>query len=134
MFAKYRIAIPKVDNFGNPLRNIAGAAHTYLFYGPLHIERSWTEKGIQGNWRDDPDETYDHLIAVAQESPQMDSSMKQLAVHIGEACNQWGIFVLKEGKNGPTPWTVRNPNYRPNEPADPVALEQADKEQDVIRI
>lgn len=119
--AKYSIMIPKVDNLGNPLTNIAAAAHHFLFYGPLKVEGSYIDPNKQGNWRDTEPEPHDILVTVAEDSPEMDSQMKQLAAHVAEVANQWGIFVMKEGKNGIQSWTVANSSYREGEPAEDIA-------------
>lgn len=119
--AKYMIMIPKVDNLGNPLTNIASAAHRYLFYGPLNVEGSYIDPGKEGNWRDDEPETYDHLITFAEDTPQMDSQIKQLAAEIAEAANQWGVFMTKEGGGNVKSWNIANPMYREGEPALDVA-------------
>lgn len=122
--AKYSLMIPKVDNLGNPLRNVAEAAHHFLYYGPLQVEGSYIDPNKVGQWRDDGPEPHDILVTYAEDNPMMDSQMKALAVEVGEACNQWGIFVTKEGAKGVFTWTISNPRYRPGEPALPVALEQ----------
>ena len=120
--AKYIIHIPTVDNEGNDLVDLASAAHHWLFYGPgPKIEGSFIEGPVRGNWRDNPQETFVNLVTYAEESPEMDSTMKQLAVHIAEAANQWGMFVVREGKNGPQSWVVDNPNFQPG-PAEPWAI------------
>jgi hypothetical protein len=119
--AKYMIMVPRVDNLGNPLTDIAAAAHRFLFYGPLKVEGSYIDPGKRGNWRDDDPEEYDHLITFAEDTPQMDSEMKQLAAEIADAANQWGIFMTKEGGGNIVSWTVPNPVYREGEPALDVA-------------
>lgn len=121
--AKYSILIPRVDNQGNRLRDIAAAAHHFLFYGPLKTQGSYIERGKIGNWRDLDPEPHDMLITVAEDSPEMDSSIKQLALEVAQVANQWGIFVMKEG-NGITSWEVGNPQYVEGAPADQAALEE----------
>jgi hypothetical protein len=118
--AKYTILIPQKDNLGNPLGDVATAAHHWMFYGPgPKVEGSFIHRGLEGNWRDDPQEKMDHLVTVANDTPEMDSTAKQLALHVAEACNQWGVFVMKEGgKQGVQSWTISNPNYRPEEPSE----------------
>lgn len=120
--AKYTLLIPQTDNLGNHLGDVATAAHQWLFYGPgPKVDGSFIHRGLEGNWKDSPQEKFDHLVTVAEDTPEMDSTAKQLAVHIGEACNQWGVFVFKEGgKAGVQSWTVPNPNYRENTPSDLV--------------
>lgn len=105
----------------NPLGDLAGAAHQWLFQNH-GIEGSYAEKGKRGFWRDDPDEPFTHLISFAKDTPETDSAFKQLAHHVGQLANQWGVLVTKEGKGGPEPWLVTNKNYVPGQPADPTAL------------
>ena len=117
--AKYTIMIPRRDNLGNELGDVATAAHHWLHYGPgPKINGSFIHRNIEGNWRDDPQETFDHLITYADDQPEVDSHIKQLAAHIGDHANQWGVFVAKEGgKNGVDSWIIPNPNFRQDEPA-----------------
>lgn len=118
--AKYVLMIPHKDNLGNDLGDLATAAHYWLFKMTGN-EGSYIEGPKRGNWRDDPQETFDHLITYAEDSPEMDSHIKQLAVHIAEAANQWGMFVAKEGgKSGIQSWVIPNPKYQEGQPA-PVA-------------
>lgn len=122
--AKYTIMIPTHDNLGQELGDISTAAHHWLFYGPgPNVEGSFIEGPKRGNWRDDPQEEFNHLVTYAEDSPEMDSTVKQLAVHIAEIANQWGVFVTKEGgKAGIQSWVIDNPNYRHGEGADPAGL------------
>jgi hypothetical protein len=49
----------------------------------------------------------------------MDSHIKQLAHHVGESANQWGVFVMKEGgKSGIQSWIINNRAYREGEPSE----------------
>ena len=119
--AKYTLMIPIRDNLGNNLGDIATAAHHWLFYGPgPKVEGSYIEGPKRGNWRDDPQEEFNHLITVAEDTPEMDSTIKQLALHIAHAANQWGLFCIKEGKDGIQKWTVPNSDYQEGVPA-PIA-------------
>lgn len=115
------VAIPTTDNLGNKLVSVAQYAHQYLFQN-FRNQGSWIEPGKVGLWRDDEPEMYDHLITVAEETPEMDSNVKQLAAYVADVCNQWGVFCLKEGKNGPVKWEIANPEFRPGEPAGEEAL------------
>lgn len=123
--ARYVISIPEKDNLGNQLADIPHAAHQFLFHNH-RIEGSYVERGKRGFWRDDPEEPMSHLISVAEDTPYHDSAFKQLAQHVAQLANQWGVFVMKEGKNGPEPWMITNKNYRPGEPADIDALANPD--------
>lgn len=121
--AKYVIHVPTHDNLGNELVDLATAAHHWLFAGPgPKIEGSFIEGPVRGNWRDDPQETFNNLVTYAEESPEMDSAMKQLAVHVAQASNNWGMFVVREGKDGPQSWVVDNPEYVEGQPAPDWAI------------
>lgn len=122
--AKYSIMVPKVDNLGNPLVNLAEYAHHHLFYGPLKIEGSYVDPNKLGQWRDSDPEPHDILVTVAEDNPEMDSQIKHLAVQIADVANQWGLFIMKEGKNGIQSWTVSNPSYRDGQPAEQLAIAQ----------
>ncbi len=124
--AKYSIMIPKADNLGNPLRDdFAHHCHDVLFQGPLKVEGSFVDPDKMGFWRDDAPEPHDILTTYAEDSPQMDSEMKRLAMQIADAANQWGIFIAKEGKSGVQSWVVNNNQFRQGEPAIPEALAQS---------
>lgn len=114
--AKYTVMIPRRDNLGNDLGDLATAAHHWLWQ-VAGTEGSYIEGPKRGNWRDDPQEEFDHLITYAADTPEIDSHIKQLAVHIAEAANQWGVFVTKESKDGPRSWTMSNPNYQEGQPS-----------------
>lgn len=119
--ARYTLFVPTVDNLQNPLIPVAQYAHQWLFqtYGN---QGSYVDPGKIGLWRDDAPETYDHLVTVAEETPEFDSAIKQLAAYIAEVCNQWGVFCTKEGKHGITRWEISNPEFRPGEAAEDEVL------------
>lgn len=116
--------IPKLDNLGNPLVRVADYAHDFLFNGPLQVEGSYVDPDKMGHWRDSDPEPHDILVTYAEDTPEMDSEIKRLAHELGETCNQWGIFITKEGKSGIQSWVVNNTQFRPGEPAIPEALAQ----------
>lgn len=120
--AKFSIHVPTRDNLGNQLRDLATAAHQHLFQN-AGIDGSYIERGKDGNWRDDPQEKLDHLVTFADDTPEIESHMKQTAAHIGDLANQWGVTVTKEGKDGPNLWVIDNPNYAEGAPAQDAALE-----------
>lgn len=121
--AKYTIMVPLKDNLGQQLKDLSTAGHHWLFLGPgPKVEGTYIEGPKKGNWRDDPQEEFNHLITVAEDTPEMDSTVKQLATHIADVANQWGIFVMKEGKDGIQSWTVPNKKYIEGQGADPDVL------------
>lgn len=123
--AKYTIQIPTSDNEGNALKDLATAAQESLWrYAPkARIEGARVVRGVEGFWHGEADAgTFDDLVVFAEDSPEIDSTVKELAVHVCEVANQWGIFVMKEGSSAPITWTMTSPNADGQGPADPVAL------------
>lgn len=122
--AKYIIQIPTTDNEGNKLKDLAAAAHESLYrYAPVKgIQGTRIRRGIQGNWADDEPETFDDLEVYADDSPEVDSTMKELAVHVAELANQWGVMVFKEGEGAPKAWQMEAPNVTGTGPADEAAI------------
>lgn len=117
--AKYTVMVPLKDNLGQQLKDLATAGHHWLFLGPgPKVEGTYIEGPKKGNWRDNPQEEFNHLVTVAEDTPEMDSTVKQLAAHIADVANQWGIFVMKEGKNGIQSWTIPNNKYVEGQGAD----------------
>lgn len=117
--ALYTIQIPTHDNLGNHLGDLATAAHHWLWQ-KTGQQGSRIRRNTHGNWQDDPQETFDDLEVIGEDSPHMDSHIKQLAKHLNEAGNQWGMFVMKQGGGNVTSWVVDNPHYQEGAPA-PVA-------------
>ena len=119
--AKYSIQIPTQDNLGQPLKDLSAAVHTYLFRN-FGVEGSWKDTGQIGYWRDDDPEPYETLVTIQEESPEMDSAVKEAGKFVAEIANQWGIHVHKSSSNGPASWIVNNSSFRPDEGADPSVL------------
>lgn len=123
--AKYIVQIPTHDNEGNRLVDLAQVAHESLFrYAPNQnsIQGSRVRYGIGGHWRDDPQEMFNDLEVYAEDTPELDSIVKQLAVHVAEVANQWGVMVFKEGDGAPKAWQMTAPGAPGEGPADPVAI------------
>jgi hypothetical protein len=120
--AKYTLHVPTRDNAGQPLRDLAQAAHEHLFNNGA-IEGSFIDRGKTGNWRDYAPEEMDHLVTFAEDSPETDSHLKQTAVHIGQLANQQAVTVTKESGAGPALWIINNPQWREDEGAHPSALQ-----------
>lgn len=115
--AKYTVMIPLKDNLGNDLGDISTAAHQWLFQSTGN-EGSYIEGPKKGNWRDHPQEEFNHLITVAPDTPEMDSHIKQLAQEVATGANQWGVFVTKEGKDGVQSWVIDNHGYQEGHPSE----------------
>lgn len=105
--ARYSILIPHGDEHGNKIPGVAAAAHHYLHHGPLKVTTTYV----------DP-EKYNHtgphdiLHAYAEDSPEVDSHIKQLAAYVGDVVNHPAIYAFKHGKSGPKSWTIRNTQYQ----------------------
>lgn len=115
--AQYTVQVPTVDDIGNPLVSVATYAHRWL--AQTHRDQgSWIEPGkLQGDGS-----SHDHLTMVAEDTPLTDSTIKQLAAYVGEICNQAAVLAIKQGKQGPVRWHIRNPEYRPGQPAEAAVL------------
>src|SRR4051812_33214011 len=96
MKAKYTVFIPNTN------RQVAVAAHHYLSYGPLATHAATVHHG-------DP---FDTLVTYAEDTPEMDSHMKQLGVFVGEIANVAAVNVIKDGKAVHT-WAMHNPFFVP---------------------
>lgn len=51
------------------------------------------------------------VVAFAEESPEVDSTFKQLGNFAAEAGNLELVSVVREGKSGVNVWHMRNKNY-----------------------
>lgn len=114
--AKYTLQIPTTDNLGNQLPDLATAGHHWLWQ-QTGVQGSRILPGVKGNWEADPQELFDDLQIFAEDTPKMDSFIKQLAKHLNEAGNQWGMFVMKEGGGHVQSWVIDNPKYVEGAPA-----------------
>lgn len=111
--------IPQADNLGNPLPGLTEAAHHYLVHGaPLEVHGTYVDPGKWGMW-ENRRERYDLLVTHAEDSPEADSYIKQLAAYIGELANQEIVLVTKQGKQLST-WPIRNSQYQVGMPSDMV--------------
>jgi hypothetical protein len=119
--ARFLIMIPTHDNLGQKLQDLATVAHEWL-YRSAGIKGSRIEGPSRGNWADDPQETFYHLVTVTDDTPENDSYVKQLAVHIGELANQWAVHVEKDTSKQIQEWNISNPNYEDGAGADPKVV------------
>src|SRR4051794_3448004 len=120
--AKYTIMVPKKDNLGQPLKDLATAAHQHLFQNH-GLQGSHILPNAKGNWEADPQEPFDLLITSAEDTPETDSIIKSTASYVAEVANQWSVFVMKDGgKVGHTSWLINNPSYREGQGADPSVV------------
>lgn len=96
MKARYEIHIP------NHARNVAIAAHHYLTSGPVRGIHSATVSFGH---------PHDVLTVTGEESPELDSHIKQTGTFVGDVANEPFINVSKQGKNI-AHWTMKNPHYQ----------------------
>lgn len=119
--ARYTIEVPTYDRQGNKLKDLASAAHESLLRnapGSRRIQRAKVNRNVEvigGH-------TFDDLVVYAEETPEMDSIMKQTGVHLSEIANHETITVFKEGKGAPQTWTLGHPQADPSQPAYPIAI------------
>lgn len=104
--ARYTISVP------NHARQVGLAAHHYLTSGPIPGIRAATLS--YGH-------PHDSLHVVGEESPELDSHMKQTGTFIGDVANVPAIDVMKHGKNLAL-WSMRNPHYQPQPTTPPAAF------------
>lgn len=111
--------MPTTDQLGQPLhRLLPSAAHQWLSDSrPRIFRQTWVEGPHQHSYG-----PAHHLVTVAEESPETDSFVKQLAAHVGELANRPVVSASKHGKNGLEAWEIANRHYREGEGAEPSAL------------
>ena len=114
--AKYEVLIPKADNLGNPLIDLAPHAMHYLSKSiittSIHVD---TGRRVFWEGREEP---FDALVVTAEDKPQIDSTIKQLAAYVGEVANQDLVLVSKHGTNGIDTWPIKNASYQEGQPAE----------------
>lgn len=104
MKARYELHIP------NQARNVAIAAHHYLTSGPVRgIQSATVQFG----------HPHDTLVVMGEESPELDSHIKQTGTFVGDVANTPFINVSKQGKNI-AHWQMVNPHYQPQPPTQTV--------------
>lgn len=114
--AMWVLQIPTHDNLNNHLGDLATAAHHHL-WKTIGQQGTRIVRGVHGNWEGNPQESFDDLQVIGEDRPEMDSHIKQLAKHLNEAGNQWGMFVIKHGPNGIDSYVIDNPKYVEGAPA-----------------
>lgn len=104
--AQYTIHVP------NQHRRISLAAHHHLTSGPIRgINAATVQYG----------HPHDSLNVIGEETPELDSHMKQMGAFIGELANEPFINVMKQGKQL-AHWPIHNPNYQPQPVMPPQAF------------
>lgn len=105
--AHYTIHVP------NTARNVAIAAHHYLTSGPVRgINAATVQFG----------HPHDSLMVVGDETPELDSHVKQTGTFIGDVANVPSIAITKQGNKTIAHWTMANPHYQPMPVVPPQAF------------
>lgn len=107
--AKYTVHVPARDELGQPLR-LHDAVHQHLL--DIGMENPILYKG----------EPHHSVSAWAEDTPEWDSTAKQIGAYTGEIANVPNVFVTKEGGKASANWPIANNLYRPNEGAEQMAL------------
>jgi len=112
--AKYHVHVPAVDPSGYPLHpELPNAAQQWLNgVQPRLFKSTWVEGPHQHRYG-----PAHHVVAIAEDSPESDSYVKQLATHVGELSGHPAVDVHKHSKDGIQVWTV--PNHGRNVGYDP---------------
>lgn len=119
--ALYRISVPAHDELGRALHErLPSASHRWLrSTHPNLFHDGWVEgphEGLNG--------VANHVVTIADDTPETDSYVKQLAAHVGEVANHPATTAVKTGPNGAESWVVTNRNYAPGVGASPDVLAQ----------
>lgn len=114
--ARFTIGIPINDNLGNPLEDLSTKVH-HILHDQGVLKGSYITGPHKSNWAKDPQEMIEHFITVADDTPENDTHIKNVAKYVGEAANQWGTFCMKEGHKGIQSWVINNPKHEPKLPA-----------------
>lgn len=109
--AQYGVQIPSKDALGNPLRIGEAAHHFVTTVSPMRHDLAHLTKG----------HPHDMLHVHAEDNPENDSHIKQIAAYVGELANAPALYATKAGKSAAT-WQIRNPLHKPGLPAEALAL------------
>jgi len=105
--AKYVLMIPQVAH----APDLAHQAHQALVNGSQPLHHAYLDPGKWAHWPGEDPQLHDLVVAYADDTPEMDSHVKQLAKSVGARGNLKAIFALKEGNGRVTPWTVHNHDH-----------------------
>lgn len=104
--ARYTIHIPHSG------ADLATATHHYLSTGHVPVDGVVVHRGVDASF-DGPPEPHDLVQAYGQDTPELDSHMKQVGAYVGELANRPTIWVSKENGKSMANWPIRNPMYQP---------------------
>jgi hypothetical protein len=105
--AKWTILVPSLDG------GLAAAkAQMALTKGAkdAHIDHAFIEPNKYAHNPGEQPQPHDFVVAYADDLPEHDSHIKQLAHSIARDGGHRAIYVLKEGKDGVTQWAIDNPD------------------------
>jgi hypothetical protein len=106
--AKYTVHVPAADQFDQPLK-LHHAVHQHL--NNIGVDNAVIHEGHPTH----------SVSAWAEDTPEWDSTMKQLGVYAGEIANVPHVNVSKEGDKGAL-WAMANPDYQEGIAAEQGAL------------
>jgi hypothetical protein len=117
----YRIPVPTTDSLGRELhQRLPDAAHRWLrSTHPNLFHEGWVEGPHRGLAS-----PVHHVVTVADDTPEADSYVKQLAAHVGEIANLPAATAMKSGPNGAESWIIPNRSHVPGEGAQPEVLQE----------
>lgn len=81
---------------------LSEATHHYVAHGPLKTEHAHV---VQAH-------PHHILHLYAEDIPESDSHVKQIAAYVGEIANSPAIFAAKSGKQGTQTWTIANHHHK----------------------
>lgn len=113
--------MPVTDQLGQSLHErLPDASHRWLrATHPNLFHDGWVEgphRGLNG--------PVHHVVTIADDTPETDSYVKQLAAHVGEIANHRAVSAMKTGPNGAEAWIIPNRHYIEGQGANPAVLQQ----------
>lgn len=106
--AKYTIMVPRVEH----APQLAQVAHEALVNGPIPLHHAYLDPGKLAHWPNEEPQVHDLLVAYSEDTPEMDSHIKQLGREVGRLGQLPAVFALKEGKQGIARWSLDNPELQ----------------------
>ncbi len=104
--AKYTVFVPRVTH--DP--GLAERALSSAMSGGVVVDHGYLDRDKLAHWPGGQPEIHDLVHLHADETPEMDSHVKQLARQIAQAGQLPTIFATRSGSKGHTHWTVDNPD------------------------
>jgi hypothetical protein len=111
--ARYVIQLPVMDKHHNQIRDLSQECWQFLEGKIARLIHSMHTEGPHQGHKG----AHRHLHILALDTPETDSTIKQLAVFVGQLVNHRTVLVSKEGSQGADVWHVANKWYN-HGPAD----------------